>query len=182
MSDNTPTYDQMAALRALANRLTLKARDHAAEAKRRPAGDAQSEYLRGLAEGYYKAALELADILKQTNTLTSEATSALVQPAGEKRQTPVASEPGPGSSTSSQYEQIPLDEVLRLLAYANINPRDVVPNRDNTFVAIFSRWQPLSDQERLEILKQADPRIYVLSSGRNHDTSDPFVKFGFRKQ
>jgi hypothetical protein len=175
MDTNQLTRDQLAALRSLANRLTLKARDHAGEAKRKGPNDPQSEYLRGLAEGYYKAAVELADILK--GKVDTAADSGMGTPSEKS-----ASSAADSAQSSSQFEQVPLDEVIRILNYANVNPRDIAPNRDNTFVAIFSRWQPLTDQERLDKLKQADPRIYVLSNGRNHDTSDPFVRFGFRKR
>ncbi|MCA9902976.1 MAG: hypothetical protein KC547_03890 [Anaerolineae bacterium] len=163
----------MSQLRSLANRLTLKARDQAAEAKRKAPGDPQAEYLRGLAEGYYKSAVELANILKgQAGDMAAETS------VPDKRSTQTGKL---AASGAPEFEQIPLDEVIRLLSYADINARDVIPNRDGSFVAIFSRWQPLSDQERLEKLKSVDTRIFVLANGRNHETSDPFIKFGFKR-
>ncbi len=170
MSTNSLNKDQMSQLRSLANRLTLKARDQAAEAKRKTPGDPQAEYLRGLAEGYYKSAVELANILKGQAGDTEAETSVT-----DKRSTQT------GRFADPEFEQIPLEEVIRMLSYADINARDVIPNRDGTFVAIFSRWQPLSDQERLLKLKSVDTRIFVLASGRNHETSDPFIKFGFKR-
>ena len=171
MDTNSLNKDQMSRLRSLANRLTLKARDHAAEAKRKPAGEAEAEYLRGLAEGYYKSAVELANILKgPANEMTAE-------PGGQAQPGQAATDKAP----DPEFEMIPLDEVLRMLSYADINARDVIPNKDGSFIAIFSRWQPLAEKERLDKLKSIDSRIFVLSSGRNLETTDPFVKFGFKK-
>ncbi|MCC6616553.1 MAG: hypothetical protein IT320_23975 [Anaerolineae bacterium] len=168
----------MSRLRSLANRLTLKARDHASEAKRKPAGDAEAEYLRGLAEGYYKSAVELANILKGMPSETSSesgGTETLPARPGQPNQG------GTGRLPELEFEKIPLDEVIRMLSYGDINARDVIPNKDGTFVAIFSRWQPLSEKERIDKLKSIDTRIYVLQSGKNQETTDPFVKFGFKR-
>jgi len=173
------TEDLGSALRSLANRLTLKARDNAADAKRKAAGDPQGEYLRGLAEGYYKSALELAEIIKKhgTSSLSSSGAGAVTSP-------PVM--PGAASRAAAappppaQYEAMPINEVIRLLSYVDANPRDVTPNKDNSYTAIFSRWQPLSDQERLAKIKSMDMRVVVLANGKTKDSNDPFVVFAFK--
>jgi len=177
MDTNPLNKDQLSRLRSLANRLTLKARDHATEAKRKPAGDAEAEYLRGMAEGYYKSAVELANILKG---MPSDGEASAQSGSGEKQATQPG-KVGTGRLPELEFEKIPLDEVIRMLSYGDINARDVIPNKDGTFVAIFSRWQPLSEQERLDKLKSIDTRIYVLQSGKNQETTDPFVKFGFKR-
>jgi hypothetical protein len=177
MATNQTLSDQVSALRALANRLTLRARDHAAEAKRAPAGDANGEYMRGLAEGYYKSALELAEVLKQYPTGTSAA-STPTQPAMPPVNSPAA--PPPPAQPETPYQSIPLDEVLRMLMYVDVNPRDVLPQKDGSFIGIFSRWQPLAEHERLDKLKSADTRIIILGTGKTKDSSDPTVHFAFK--
>jgi hypothetical protein len=174
-----PAEDLGSALRSLANRLTLKARDNAADAKRKAAGDPQGEYMRGLAEGYYKSALELAEIIKKhgTGSLGGVALGGAEPSATPTRLTMpgAASAPPP-----AQYEAMPLNEVIRLLSYVDANPRDVTPNKDNSYTAIFSRWQPLSDQERLAKVKSMDMRVVILANGKTKDSNDPFVVFAFK--
>ncbi len=170
--------DQIAALRALANRLTLKARDYAAEAKRQPPGDPHGEYLRGLAEAYYKSALELADILKGKN-LPADAQPTAPAPA-VTAPAAAAARPSAPPPPPPQFAAMSLHEVLQLLEFANATPRDVTPQKDGSFYAVFSRWQPLHENERIERIQKADPRIVIIASGRNRETSDPFVHFGFK--
>ncbi|MDX2137829.1 MAG: hypothetical protein SF123_07010 [Chloroflexota bacterium] len=175
------TEDLGSALRSLANRLTLKARDNAADAKRKPAGDAHGDYLRGLAEGYYKSALELAEIIKKYGTESvgssglSDAPGVPVMPGAASRAAAASAAPPP-----PQFEAMPINEVIRLLSYVDANPRDVTPNKDNSYTAIFSRWQPLSDGERLAKIKSMDLRVVVLANGKTKDSNDPFVVFAFK--
>ena len=52
-------------LRALANRWAMKARDYARASKEEGATEAQTNYNRGFADGYYRAATELATLLTE---------------------------------------------------------------------------------------------------------------------
>ncbi len=58
-------------LRALANRWALKARDLARDAKAETADAETASYNRGLADGYYRAAMEMAEVLKTQPTAPS---------------------------------------------------------------------------------------------------------------
>jgi ABC-type transporter Mla subunit MlaD len=170
MQNRLGGQDLSIALRALANRLTLKARDAAAEAKRKEQGDPQAEYLRGLAEGYYKAALDLAQVLKdQGKPLQAAASSA--EGTGQ-----LASDAEPEYDTS-----LHLNEVMRMLEHIGIVPRDVTPYKDGTYHAVFSKWQNMTDGERVEKIRVMDGRLVLLAQGRTKETNDPFVTFAFRK-
>lgn len=177
MATGLSPQEQQAALRSLANRLTLKARDYASEAKRSPANDPRAEYLRGLAEGYYKAAVELAEILK-TGSLGSVAPAFDVHAAPQQSTAPTQPVP---AVTAPVYESLTVNDVLQILMYADATPRDVTPNKDGTFTAVFSRWQPLSEHERLDKIKSADGRIVIVNTGKTKDNSDPYVQLGFTK-
>jgi hypothetical protein len=171
MQNRPGTQDLSSALRALANRLTLKARDAAAEGKRKAAGDPQAEYLRGLAEGYYKAALDLAQVLKDQGKPLGAA-------AGQSSQ----ADTQPQAAAEPEYDTtMQVTEVLRMLEYIGITPRDVTPYKDGTFHAVFSKWQNMTDGERVEKIKVMDGRLILLAHGRTKETSDPFVNFAFRK-
>ena len=160
-------------LRALANRWALKARDHAREAKTNT--DARlSAYHRGIAETFHKAAMELAEVL-QNAPARVEAADAPAAPA--ESQTPAAAPQPEGPA----YTAVPVKEVIMILDYAGMSPRDLTMRPDNVFTAVFSRWQPFSDEERLAKLRGADLRIVVLATGKLRDTSDPYVDFAFKE-
>ncbi len=166
MQNRTTGQDLSSALRALANRLTLKARDAAAEGKRKAEGDPQAEYLRGLAEGYYKAALDLAAVIKE------QGKSPLAQSLADS----------PAAENEPDYDlTMHLSEVMRMLEYIGINPRDLTPYKDGTFHAVFSKWQNMTDTERVEKIRAMDGRLVLLAHGRTNETNDPFVNFAFRR-
>jgi hypothetical protein len=78
--------DLVSALRALANRWAMKARDYARAAKEEGATDAQANYNRGFADGYYRAATELAAMVSEQGT------------ARDPQPKPVSSAPSAGAS------------------------------------------------------------------------------------
>lgn len=165
--------DSVAELRALANRWALMARDHARESKARTdEGDAaKAGYYRGMAEAYYKLAMELADVVK-------------TMPASAG----VAAGPAPAASApelappAARYAPVPMAEALRLLDYAGVSARDVKQHKDNVFSAVFSRWQPFSEAERLERIRSVDPRVVIVAHGKLPDSYDLFVDFAFRAE
>lgn len=170
-------------LRQLANRWTLKAREYARDSKSDNPADPVAAYNRGLAEGYYKAAVELADVLKQQ--VIGAAPPAAANPAPAPRPQPPAApaQPAPAAPPpppAETYLPIPLNEVIQMLEYAGTNARDVTMNKQNVFMAVFSKWENLMPHERLDKLKKMDMRLIILDSGKTRDTSDPYVEFAFK--
>jgi hypothetical protein len=172
------SQDTLATLRAMANRWTMLARDYARDAKAGDPNDPRSTYTRGIAEAYYKAAVELADVLKSipgTATLAPRPTPASPPDTGTPPSQPAPAEP------QQVFQALSTGEVLDIFTYAGTNPRDVRfdPNR-KTFTAIFSSWENIQPHERLERVKRADPRLVVVSSGKTRESGDPYIEVGFR--
>lgn len=160
-------------LRDLANRWALKARDYAREAKDPALDPAQANYRRGLADGYYRAATDLAEHIKAlANNPAPAPASTGASPASE----PTA----PAAAPVPTYAAIPVNEVLSILAQAGTNVRDIIENRDHSYSLIFSRWENIMPHERLERIKAADQRVIILSSGKAKDTSDPLIEIAFK--
>jgi hypothetical protein len=162
-------------LKALANRWVLKARDHNSESKTRTGAQDMTNafYHKGLAEGYHKAALDLATLLKGAGE-TTRTTSTSEQPAAQ-------SQPAEKAEPEVIYAPVSAEDAGYILNYAGVTPRDLNRHKDNAFTAVFSRWQPISDAERVALIKSADPRIMILESGRLRDSNDPFIDFAFRE-
>lgn len=182
--------DLSAALRSLANRWAMKARDFARSAKEEGTSESQKAYDRGFAEAYYRAATELAELLKeqvgqgtgatQTTKVVSSAPaagSAPQRPSAPATPAPVAPPPEPPAPA---YAAMPLKEAYVLLEYAGCLAREITPGNNNTFHAIFSRWENMMPHERLERIKKADPRIVIVASGKL-ETHDHFVDFAFKE-
>lgn len=185
----------LAALRGLANRWTLKARDFARQAKDPGENEAQAAYNRGYAEGYYKAATELAQVIKEQEIAgpllaptpaavpTPPTPQATPAPGGRR---PLAAAPPTQPLPPKQqpvaptiYAYVSVGEALAILTYAGVAARDVLQNKDNSFHAIFSRWENVMPHERIEKIRGADPRIVVLANGKL-ETHDHFVDFAFK--
>jgi len=172
MSSRQPTYDELtAALRALANKWVYRARDYSRESKSTENAESAA-HSRGAAESYHKAAMELAAILQGDNAALQTGAHRVVTETGTA---PAAETP------AVSYSEMPLREVINLLDYAGANARDITLGENNVFTAIFSRWQPLSDDERLKAIKSADPRIVIIATGKQRDSGDPFVDFAFQE-
>ncbi len=167
-------------LRALANRWVLKARDHARQSK--STGDERlSAYHRGIAETYHKAALDLADVL-QSGGSRAPASSSQTPSTGSLPDTrPMTAPALEDEGEPVSYVALAVKEVILMLEYAGISARDVNMHKDNVYTAIFSRWQPFSDDERLKMMQGADRRLVVLANGKLRDTGDPYVDFAFRE-
>lgn len=157
--------DLPAALRALANHWAILARDYARDGKMAEAKDpARAQYLRGIAEGYYKAATELANQLKQAETRGATGPAPDATPAVP-----------PGT-----YAHIPMSDVLRMFSYAGTTPRDVFAREDGTYTGVFSKWEPVQPHERVAAMQQAEPRVVILGQGKTKDAGDPTVDFAFK--
>lgn len=173
MSNPRSYDDSITDLRGLANRWALAARDYARESKMLTGqGDeAKAAYYRGMAETYYKLAMELADVVK-TMPANAPAAPAVAASAAEMPPTP----------PSPRYAAISISEAMRILDYAGVSARDVKQHKDNVFSAVFSRWQPVSERERIAQITSFDPRVIILNSGLLPDTKDPYIDFAFRAE
>ncbi len=203
MADEKKPQTLTAALRALANRWTFNAREYSREAKVVDQADPNAHYKRGLAEGYYQAALEMAEVVRhfqgqqQPATETGEKRAAPPPaPRRETTQTAPAVKPAtntlpasrpaadtlaePTATRQELYMAIKVAEAVSILEYVGIYPREIEQRKDNSFYTVFSKWEPIMPHERLEKLKAADPRIVILDSGKTKDGGDPWVTFAFK--
>ncbi len=182
--------DIVTALRALANRWAMKARDFARAAKDESENEAQASYNRGYAEGYYKAATELAQLLKEQGEAQPPKPAAPPPPQGGRRfalpqAQPAAAPavqpaaPRPAAAPTVMYASISVGEVLSILSYAGCSARDVTQNKDNSFHAVFSRWENMMPHERLERIQKTDNRIIILANGKL-ESHDHFIDFAFK--
>lgn len=204
--------DLVGALRALANKWARRAQDAARESKATAADAEAAAFQRGAAEGYYKAATELAELIKAHPVAPKPVNAAPAAPAENNpakqaggrwggnaasnapgaaaNLAPTASQeasarttqavPAPAATPSAAYMAMPLNEVLALMQYAGTVPRDVMPRADNTFLAIFSRWEDLTPSHRQAQLQKADFRLVILEAGQTKDTRDPYLIFAFK--
>lgn len=188
MNNTKSNSDPAAELRNIANKWTLLARDYARDAKNGDPADPRTPYYRGLAEGYYKAAVELAELIKQ---FPDSEIAAIAKPAppslpANDAPAPASNAPRPAAPAPQaalpEYLNLPVGEVLNVLSYAGTNPRDVTPNKGvGTYTAVFSRWENLMPHERIEMLKAADHRLIIVSSGKTRDSGDPYVEIAFKQ-
>lgn len=168
-------HELVQALRTLANRWALLARDYSRET-RESKDEKHAAYYRGFAEGYYKAATELATLLKG-NIVDSE--TVVVNPdQPEKPAEEAKKTPAPPNVT---YVSVAVGEVLNILEFVGASPRDVNVVQGNAIHAVFSRWQPFTEHERVAKIAGADPRIIILGFGKSKDTGDPYVEFAFKQ-
>jgi hypothetical protein len=159
--------DLATGLRALANHWAVLARDYARDGKSVEASDpARSNYLRGVADGYYKAATELAGHLKQAETRSGA--------PGQAPEAPVAAIP------VGKYAHVDMNDVLSMFALAGTAPRDVFPRENGTYTAVFSKWEPMQPHERVAALQRVDPRVVILGQGKSKDAGDPTIDFAFK--
>jgi hypothetical protein len=170
---NRPTDDQMSSLRSLANRWALNARDYSREAKSPKVDAEKAAYNRGLSDAFYKAALDLAALLKNDNLPVSTGSISSTS-RGQVSATQRAS--------GITYAPVTVGEVIQFLEFVGISPRDVTVMKDNSVYAVFSRWQPINDVERVSKIKSADTRVVIIGNGKVRDTNDPYVEFAFKPQ
>ncbi len=189
--------DLMAALRSLANRWVMKARDYARQSKDADEADTNAAYQRGFAEGYYRAATELAALLKdapaprpsapppnttptvggQRRTMSSMPKAPPPQSAPTQVATPKV--PLASQATEITYKEISVGEAISILVFAGCQPREVTQNRDNSLHATFSSWGSMMLHEQISHVQSADPRIIVLDSGKL-ETHDYYIDFAFK--
>ncbi len=186
--------DLMAALRSLANRWVMKARDYARQSKDADEADTQAAYQRGFAEGYYRAATELAALLKDAPTPRPSAPPPAAPPTigGQRRTIRIMPKSPPPQAAPTQvatpkvpptaetnYVAISVGEAISILVFAGCQPRDVTQNHDNSLRATFSSWGSMMLHEQVERVRTADPRIVILDSGKL-ETHDYYIDFAFK--
>jgi hypothetical protein len=161
----------ISALRTLANRFALNARDYARDAKSAADPD-KAAYNRGLSEAFYKASMDLAATLKGEDT----GSSIGVDPSqiSTARLTP------PPAKAPASYVAMSESDASRLLEYIDCIPNIVQVRKDGTIYAVFSRWQPIAESERIKKIQGADRRIVILSSGRAKESGDYYVEFALK--
>lgn len=186
--------DVNASLRALANRWAMRARDYARTAKEAGVSESQAAYDRGFAEAYYRAATELAELLKeQTGAQPAAQPQATAQPqaarpvsgapavgASAQRQAPPASPPAPPAPPAPAYANVPLRDAYAALEYGGCQPQEITPNKDNSFRATFSSWGKMMLHEQVNCVQASDHRIVVINSGKL-ETHDYFIEFAFKE-
>lgn len=86
MADDKKPQTLTAALRALANRWTFNAREYSREAKVVDQASSNAHYKRGLADGYYQAALEMAEVVRHFQSQQGQ--QQAVTETGERRAVP----------------------------------------------------------------------------------------------
>lgn len=77
------------------------------------------------------------------------------------------------------FRPVPLDDVRARLAAVGLFPRDLHQHRDHAFTAIFSRLQPLTQEQRVTRLLTVDPGVHLLDAGFLADNGEPFIDFAF---
>jgi len=181
-------------LRALANRWAMKARDYARASKEEGATEAQTNYNRGFADGYYRAATELATLLTEPGIArdpqpkpVSSAPSAGASPARPAApQPPAVSPPAatppppPPPKPKVTYASTSVGEAISILVFAGCQPRDVTLNKDSSLHATFSSWGSMMLHEQVDRVRNADPRIIILNSGKL-ESHDYFIDFAFKE-
>jgi hypothetical protein len=185
--------DINAALRALANRWAMRARDYARTAKEAGASESQAAYERGYAEAYYRAATELAELLKgqadgqpsaqpQASRPVSGAPAAGASaqregaPAAPAKPAAPPAAPAPPAPT---YPNVPLRDAYAALEYGGCQPQEITQNKDNSFRATFSSWGKMMLHQQVNCVQASDPRIVIINSGKM-DTHDYFIEFAFK--
>jgi len=167
-------------LRDIANRWAIRARDYARDSKAPDAPSDKAAYERGLAEGFYKAATELADLIKALPPDMVAAASAISSPSAASAQASEAAAPQAAAAEAPAFMKVSLREAMDVLTYAGTTPRDIQPGPDNTFRAVFSKWENIQPHERLEKIRKADLRLVILQNGIMKESHDPFVIFAFK--
>lgn len=168
--------EQILTLRNLANRWMMLARDYDRDSKNAKITPERVEYLRGLSEAFRKSSLDLANMLRSAGaTVTGEASTAAV----EEDETKLSISASP-EAAKIRFMEIDQTEAIRFLSFVGATPRDVIVRRDNTILAVFSKMQPIAENDRLNLIRNADKRVVILSTGKTRDARDPFVEFGFR--
>jgi len=149
--------DLLEALRQLAKEWEGKAREFQSRARVEKAGDIHTAYYyRGVVDTYQRAASSLRAMLS-TNLDTVEAKSL-------------------------QYRTTTMDEARSALSNAGLHARELSQHSDGAFTAIFSRLQPITQEQRIGRLSAANPHLIILDTGNLPDSGEPYIDFAFTSE
>ncbi len=81
--------------------------------------------------------------------------------------------------SSLPYLAVPEQEAAAVLQTAGLFARSLTLHPDHVFTAVFSRLQPITLENRVHHLNNADPRIVIVDQGTLRDTGDPYIDFAF---
>ena len=85
------------------------------------------------------------------------------------------------STSSADYVPVGEQAVNDLLTHIGLYPRALHVHADHVFTAVFSRLQPISQDQRIQAINEADSRIVILDYGKLPDSNDPYIDFAFRE-
>ena len=77
------------------------------------------------------------------------------------------------------YRRVTRQQVSELLHRVGLHPRELNIHSDHAITAVFSRLQPVSQEQRIRLLSDASPSIVVLDYGKLPGTNEPFIDFAF---
>ncbi|MBE2183908.1 MAG: hypothetical protein IAE89_10820 [Anaerolineae bacterium] len=148
------TDDLVDALRQLARKWESSAREFQSRARVEKAGDIHTAYYyRGVVDTYQRAASALR-VLLSTNQPTAEVPAL-------------------------QYRAATLAEAHDLLEKAGLYARDLRQHEDSAFTAIFSRLQPITQEQRIGRLSAVNRQLIILDAGSLPDSGEPYIDFAF---
>jgi len=82
-------------------------------------------------------------------------------------------------TTPEKYLAVTQDEAAALLQRSGLFARTLTLHSDLVFTAVFSRLQPVTQENRIRQLSSADPRIVIVDQGTLRDSGDPYIDFAF---
>ena len=78
-----------------------------------------------------------------------------------------------------EYLLVAEGEAADVLRSAGLFTRTLTLHPDRVFSAVFSRLQPITQENRVRQLTAADSRVVILDQGTLRDSGDPFIEFAF---
>ncbi len=146
--------DLVDALHQLAREWESSAREFLTRARVEKAGDIHTAYYyRGVVDTYQRTASALR-VLLSTNQPTAEVPAL-------------------------QYRIATLDEARVALEKAELYARDLRQHEDGAFTAIFSRLQPITQEQRVGRLSSVNQHVIILDTGSLPDSGEPYIDFAF---
>jgi hypothetical protein len=80
-----------------------------------------------------------------------------------------------------EYLAVAEEEASAVLQQAGLFARSLTLHADRVFTAVFSRLQPITQENRIRQLSAVDARIVIVDQGTLRDSGDPYVDFAFRQ-
>ncbi|NDJ59797.1 MAG: hypothetical protein GYB67_01660 [Chloroflexi bacterium] len=145
-------------------------------------GQPNAQYYNGVMNTYLQVVKDLraaAGIAAPPQTAAAPSTPAPSAAAAPPAAAPPAAVQPDSVAALPEYVRVGEAEVTSILTNAGLFTRELQRHTDGAYTAIFSKLQPLGQDERLNKLRRADGRIRVLEHGALSDSGDPFIEFAF---